>query len=68
MIMFSCGGRADGGGSVTDSQLFAFTDGETSLRLQPENGEGSVCLAANGEGRLDQVGCSDDPAQIFGIE
>lgn len=67
VIIFSCGGRADGGGQVTDSQLFAFTDGETSLRLQPNNGAGNVCLAPNADGRLDQAACSDDPNQIFTI-
>ncbi|KAJ9606872.1 hypothetical protein H2200_008882 [Cladophialophora chaetospira] len=67
VIMFSCGGRADGGGLVTNSQLFTFAGGETSLQLQPENGNGQVCLAANAEGRLDQAACSDDPSQIFTI-
>ena len=67
VIMFSCGGRADGGGLVTNSQLFAFTAGETSLTLQPENGAGSVCLVGDAEGRLDQGACSTDPSQIFTI-
>ncbi|KAK5061588.1 hypothetical protein LTR84_008132 [Exophiala bonariae] len=65
VMIFSCGGRADGGGSVTDSQLFAFTDGETSLKLQPNNGKGQVCFAPNATGRLDQATCSDDPNQVF---
>ncbi|OCT51519.1 putative mg2+ transporter protein [Cladophialophora carrionii] len=68
VIMFSCGGRADGSGLVTDSQLFTFTDGgETSLRLQPGNGNGQVCLVANADGRLDQAPCSDDASQVFTI-
>ncbi|EXJ58543.1 hypothetical protein A1O7_05970 [Cladophialophora yegresii CBS 114405] len=67
VIMFSCGGRADGGGLVTDSQLFPFTEGETSLRLQPGNGDGQVCLSANADGRLDQAPCSDDAGQVFTI-
>jgi hypothetical protein len=67
VMIFSCGGRADGGGQVTDSQLFAFTNGETTLRLQPNNGAGNVCFAPNGDGRLDQATCSDDPNQIFTI-
>ncbi|KEF61113.1 uncharacterized protein A1O9_02678 [Exophiala aquamarina CBS 119918] len=67
VMIFSCGGRADGGGSVTDSQLFRFTGGETSLKLQPNNGAGSVCLAPNADGRLDQAACIDDPNQIFTI-
>ena len=65
VITFSCGGRADGGGLVTDSQLFAFTDGETSLKLQPNNGAGSVCFAPNANGKLDQATCGDDPNQTF---
>lgn len=67
VMIFSCGGRADGGGSVTDSQLFAFTTGETSLKLQPNNGKGQVCFAPNATGRLDQAPCSDDPNQVFTI-
>ncbi|OAP60872.1 hypothetical protein AYL99_05874 [Fonsecaea erecta] len=67
VIMFSCGGRADGSGQVTNSQLFTFTAGETSLRLQPENGDGTVCLVENAAGRLDQTTCSDDPSQVFTI-
>lgn len=67
VMIFSCGGRADGGGSVTDSQLFAFTGAETSLRLQPNNGAGQVCFASNAAGRLDQAACSDDPNQVFTI-
>ncbi|KIX94489.1 uncharacterized protein Z520_09875 [Fonsecaea multimorphosa CBS 102226] len=67
VIMFSCGGRADGSGLVTNSQLFTFTAGETSLTLQPENGDGTVCLVADAAGRLDQATCSDDPSQVFTI-
>ena len=67
VIMFSCGGRADGGGLVTNSQLFTFTAGESSLQLQPENGNGQICFAENAAGRLDQVACSSDPAQVFTI-
>jgi hypothetical protein len=67
VIMFSCGGRADGQGAVTNSQLFTFTAGETSLRLEPENGNGAVCLVPNASGRLDQAACSTDPGQLFTI-
>ncbi|KAK7902725.1 hypothetical protein LTR67_002371 [Exophiala xenobiotica] len=67
VIMFSCGGRADGGGAVTNSQLFTFTTGETSLTLQPENGSGDVCLVPNASGRLDQTPCSGDASQVFTI-
>ncbi|KAK4937774.1 hypothetical protein LTR10_021651 [Elasticomyces elasticus] len=67
VIMFSCGGRADGGGLVTNSQLFTFATGETSLQLQPENGDSTVCLVSDASGRLDQAACSDDPSQVFTI-
>ncbi|KIW95084.1 uncharacterized protein Z519_03667 [Cladophialophora bantiana CBS 173.52] len=67
VIMFSCGGRADGSGQVTNSQLFSFTAGEASLRLQPENGAGAVCLVADAAGRMDQATCSDNPSQVFNI-
>lgn len=66
-ILFSCGGRADGDGLVTDSQLFEFTAGEQSLRLQPQNGQGTVCLVPNGD-NLDPAACNDaDASQIFTI-
>jgi hypothetical protein len=65
--MFSCGGRADGGGQVTNSQLFFFTAGETVLRLEPENGNGQVCLVPDASGRPDQAPCSTDPGQLFTI-
>jgi hypothetical protein len=66
VIIFSCGGRADGNGGVTNSQLFTFT-GQKTLKLQPENGNGLVCLAPNAAGRLDQATCGNDPAQEFTI-
>ncbi|KAI9046735.1 hypothetical protein LZ554_009473 [Drepanopeziza brunnea f. sp. 'monogermtubi'] len=46
VIMFSCGGRADGGGAVTNSQLFNFpaSDSTEPLTLQPINAAGT-CLA-----------------------
>ncbi|KIW47564.1 uncharacterized protein PV06_00252 [Exophiala oligosperma] len=68
VITFSCGGRADGGGTVTNSQLFTFTSGQTSLTLQPENGSGDVCLVPNSSGRLDQATCSGTAHQLFTIE
>jgi hypothetical protein len=67
VIIFSCGGRADGQGQVTNSQLFPFTNGEKSLRLQPEGGNGAVCLVPNAAGRLDQAACSADPGQVFTV-
>ncbi|KAI1105682.1 hypothetical protein F4804DRAFT_118075 [Jackrogersella minutella] len=37
VILFSCGGRADGGGQVTDSQLFPFNSSAGPLTFTPEN-------------------------------
>lgn len=66
VIMFSCGGRADGGGTVTTSQLFSFDGEETTLALEPENGVG-VCLDVDGAGRVDSAPCSGDASQLFMI-
>ncbi|ESZ90046.1 hypothetical protein SBOR_9575 [Sclerotinia borealis F-4128] len=67
VIMFSCGGRADGDGLVTNSQLFPFTGGQTSIVLAPENGNNATCLAANA-GKLDSTTCSSDAiSQSFTI-
>ncbi|KAJ6531353.1 hypothetical protein B0H19DRAFT_476887, partial [Mycena capillaripes] len=38
VILFSCGGRADGGGLVADSQQFAFTSGASPIPLVPLSG------------------------------
>jgi hypothetical protein len=67
VIIFSCGGRADGQGQVTNSQLFTFKSGEKSLTLQPENGNGKVCLVPNAAGRLDQAACNGAASQGFTI-
>ncbi|RAL63642.1 hypothetical protein DID88_003685 [Monilinia fructigena] len=68
VIMFSCGGRADGDGLVTTSQLFPFTEGQTSILLAPENGNNATCLAANAAGKLDSTTCSSDTSsQSFTI-
>ncbi|CAI4219079.1 unnamed protein product [Parascedosporium putredinis] len=45
--LFSCGGRADGGGEVTNSQLFDFAGGADPLALTPRNSQGQ-CLTVNG--------------------
>lgn len=66
VIMFSCGGRADGEGKVTNSQLFAF-DGKTqSIQMKPENGNGK-CLVATGA-RVSIAQCdANDKNQQFTI-
>ncbi|KAM3554879.1 hypothetical protein MY1884_005892 [Beauveria asiatica] len=44
--MFSCGGRADGGGEVSDSQLFAFNGTEGTIALTPQNRPDQCLVAA----------------------
>ncbi|KAK7467320.1 hypothetical protein VKT23_004377 [Stygiomarasmius scandens] len=61
VILFSCGGRADGEGQVTDSQLFAFDGTLDSIPLAPQNGKDAVCLTAGGQ-RLDQTSCDANAA------
>ncbi|KDR77345.1 hypothetical protein GALMADRAFT_246727 [Galerina marginata CBS 339.88] len=63
--LFSCGGRADGSGAVTDSQLFQFTGSAGPLPLLPENGQNKICLTVV-KGRLDQTACN--PASASGSE
>ncbi|KAF6831952.1 hypothetical protein CPLU01_06469 [Colletotrichum plurivorum] len=64
VLLFSCGGRADGEGKVVNSQLFAFGGGAGPLSFQPENAEGK-CLAVKGAA-LDIADCSaGDASQSF---
>ncbi|KAJ3904413.1 hypothetical protein F5879DRAFT_955056 [Lentinula edodes] len=65
VLLFSCGGRADGSGAVTNSQLFTFTGGAGPLPLVPQNGNNGTCLTVN-ENLLDQTSC--DPANASGNE
>ncbi|KAJ6521033.1 hypothetical protein B0H19DRAFT_860728, partial [Mycena capillaripes] len=65
VLLFSCGGRADGGGAVTDSQQFAFTSGASPIPLVPLSGKGAVCITATGS-VLDQTACN--PATASGAE
>ncbi|KAF7880129.1 uncharacterized protein EAF02_007766 [Botrytis sinoallii] len=68
VIMFSCGGRADGDGLVTNSQLFPFIEGQTDILLAPENGNNATCLVANADGKLDSTTCAGDAtSQSFTI-
>jgi len=64
VLLFSCGGRADGSGAVTDSQLFPFNDGQTSLSFRPKNGNNVTCLAPI-NGLLDQTSCSEAVNQVI---
>ncbi|KAI1409468.1 hypothetical protein F5Y13DRAFT_90734 [Hypoxylon sp. FL1857] len=47
VILFSCGGRADGGGEVTDSQLFPFNGTSGPLTFTPEN-DAQSCFTVKG--------------------
>ncbi|KAK7019321.1 sugar transporter [Favolaschia claudopus] len=65
VLLFSCGGRADGEGKVTNSQLFTFDGKSNTIPLAPTNQAGT-CLFSN-NGQLDQQGCSGNAAQLFTI-
>ncbi|KAI0103850.1 hypothetical protein GGR51DRAFT_561506 [Nemania sp. FL0031] len=63
-LLFSCGGRADGGGDVTDSQLFPFNGGAGPLSLSPENDE-DICFTVSDE-IIDVAPCrAGDLSQLF---
>ncbi|KAG7092689.1 hypothetical protein E1B28_009021 [Marasmius oreades] len=69
VILFSCGGRADGEGETTDSQLFPFTGNPTALVLTPKNSQGKVCFTVKGD-LLDQSACdakAPSQDQLFNI-
>ncbi|KAJ7611337.1 hypothetical protein FB45DRAFT_1036917 [Roridomyces roridus] len=57
VLLFSCGGRADGGGQVSDSQLFAFNGGAGPVALVPQNGNNATCLTGKGN-VIDQTSCN----------
>lgn len=66
VLLFSCGGRADGGGQVTNSQLFAFTGGNGPLSFTPEN-DSTKCFAPKGN-LIDIADCNaGDATQKFTI-
>ncbi|KAF9052176.1 hypothetical protein BDP27DRAFT_1386363 [Rhodocollybia butyracea] len=63
VLLFSCGGRADGSGAVANSQLFTFTGGAGPLPLVPQNGNNATCLTVNhATGLLDQTSCDASTA------
>jgi len=55
VLLFSCGGRADGGGSVTNSQLFTFANNSTTIPLVTTS-QANTCLFSN-NGFLDDTSC-----------
>ncbi|KAH8782984.1 hypothetical protein F5883DRAFT_679828 [Diaporthe sp. PMI_573] len=64
VLLFSCGGRADGSGKETESQIFPFSQPDGPQSLQPQNAQGK-CLAVK-NGVLDISDCSSgDAAQEF---
>lgn len=64
VLLFSCGGRADGSGQVTNSQLFAFTGGAGPLSLAPGN-DVTKCFVAKGNA-VDIADCNaNDATQKF---
>ncbi|MCJ1466744.1 hypothetical protein MMC07_005364 [Pseudocyphellaria aurata] len=65
VILFSCGGRADGEGLVTDSQLFGFK-GDSSTQLAPNSGKGATCLVPSGN-VLGSAACDGSQGQLFTI-
>ncbi|KAI1206629.1 uncharacterized protein F4807DRAFT_228113 [Annulohypoxylon truncatum] len=65
VTLFSCGGRADGGGDTNDGQLVPFTGG-TSLVFAPESERNATCVVA-GDSRLDSAPCANDGSQAFTI-
>src|SRR4051794_8709131 len=65
VIMFSCGGRADGGGAVTNSQLFPFT-GDAGPPVFSPISEKGTCLTVTAGNVLDQAACNaGDASQSF---
>ncbi|KAI5920441.1 hypothetical protein F4810DRAFT_682599 [Camillea tinctor] len=64
VILFSCGGRADGSGEVTDSQLFPFDGSNRPLPFAPLN-EPQSCFTVKGD-TVDVEACDEgDTNQTF---
>ncbi|KAG8812872.1 hypothetical protein FRC19_002834 [Serendipita sp. 401] len=67
VFLFSCGGRADGDGQTRDSQLFAFTSGNT-IKLSPKRTKSAVCIVRNAQTKLlDQKTCNGSATEVFTI-
>ncbi|KAL7895065.1 hypothetical protein HDV63DRAFT_406689 [Trichoderma sp. SZMC 28014] len=64
VIMFSCGGRADGSGQTTTSQLFPFKNGSTDIILTPASANNQTCLIA-GADRVEAANCDNQKDQVF---
>ncbi|KAL7905395.1 hypothetical protein GGI35DRAFT_483520 [Trichoderma velutinum] len=64
VIMFSCGGRADGSGKTTTSQLFPFKAGVNNIVLTPASATNTTCLVA-GADRVEAAQCDSQKDQVF---
>ncbi|PTB49450.1 hypothetical protein M431DRAFT_97524 [Trichoderma harzianum CBS 226.95] len=64
VIMFSCGGRADGSGKTATSQLFPFKAGDNNIVLTPASATNTTCLVA-GADRVESAQCSGQKDQTF---
>ncbi|KAL7958542.1 hypothetical protein V8C34DRAFT_282576 [Trichoderma compactum] len=64
VIVFSCGGRADGSGKTTTSQLFPFKAGDNNILLTPASATNTTCLVA-GADRVESAQCSGQKDQVF---
>lgn len=59
--LFSCGGRADGGGEVSNSQLFAFDAKEQGpIALKPQNSPGKCLVSAGNKVIIGDCNDKDD--------
>jgi hypothetical protein len=68
VLLFSCGGRADGDGQTTDSQLFQFSGAVTTgtRTLSPKNANNQQCFVQKGN-VLDVAGCNNSADQVSGL-
>ncbi|KAF7334228.1 hypothetical protein MSAN_02384100 [Mycena sanguinolenta] len=57
VLLFSCGGRADGSGQIATSQLFAFNGKTGPQALVPQNGNNAICLTVKNN-LVDQTSCN----------
>ncbi|KAL8360626.1 hypothetical protein RB598_008735 [Gaeumannomyces tritici] len=68
VTMFSCGGRADGGGETNAGQLFKIDAASAaSFTLAPLGENGSVCVVVGSSGRLVTGPCAGNAGQRFEI-
>ncbi|KLU89171.1 hypothetical protein MAPG_08145 [Magnaporthiopsis poae ATCC 64411] len=69
VTMFSCGGRADGGGETNSGQLFKIDTGNAGggFTLAPLSDDGKVCVVMGGDGRLVTGPCAGNAGQRFEI-